>query len=355
MTDISSLTSQIKQNCNISDAKYWGSYTICGLLLWLRELYRFENRINHWEEGEKEAILEWISDREKLWAEIEDKDFIPIKIDSKEYPAFDTESINAALLPHGILYGAGYGQHMKPLFFLAESYKTDSIEGYALYVAGREYARDLTVYPAMSQDKKIIARREAVLLLLWDKFNELRLKRSKSVLSFAFNHYGVSPDEKPSADLNIKLMRIAESEIESYIYHEVGEITEGEKLGEQWKNFIFSLSNSRAELLARGIKDLLADTSEKGMLRYLIDMRKKGSLAFYVSSLRGYRKSVFGEISAAFDKFIVTEDWNEIENARVNCNKMAINYAGTMLELFRKKNERTGLIADIEKEFSCLL
>ena len=355
MTDISSLTSQIKQNCNISDAKYWGSYTICGLLLGLRELYKFEHNIRPWEDVKKESILEWISEREKLWAELEDKDFVPIELSGVKYDAFDSESINKQLLSQGLFYTAGYGQRMKPSFFLAELYQKIIVEGYSVYIAGKELTRDIAVYPAMLQGRTIIIRKDVITSSIWDKFNELKANKSKSALKYAFNFYGLSAEEELTEELISKIIKIAESEIEAYIYHEAGEITEGKKLGEQWKNFIFSISNSRAELLARGIKDLLADTSEKGMLRYLIDMRKKGSLAFYVSSLRGYRKSVFGEISAAFDKFIVTEDWNEIENARVNCNKMAINYAGTMLELFRKKNERTGLIADIEKEFSCLL
>jgi hypothetical protein len=38
MIDIESFTSQVKRNCNISDAKYRGYYSLCGLLLRLRDL-----------------------------------------------------------------------------------------------------------------------------------------------------------------------------------------------------------------------------------------------------------------------------------------------------------------------------
>jgi len=352
MTEINHLISQVKLNCNISDAKYWGNYTVCTLLLWLRELYRFENGIKPWEDVEKKLILDWISDRERLWSELEDRDFVSIEIEEIQHVPFNTETINAILLPQGIFYGAGYGQKMKPSFFLAGLHKKYTVQGYSVYIAGKEYVRDLAFYPAMLQDKRIIARRDITLHLLWDKFNEMRLNRYKGSFAFAFSSYGVLPDEEPSEALNIKLMDIADSEIESYIYHEVGEIVEGERLGEQWKDFLFSISGSRTELLARGIKDLLADTSEKGMLSHMIELRTTGSLAFYVASLRGYRKLLFKGISEAFEKFIETGDWDVIERARKDCYKIVTHYAETMLDLYRTMPERTRLIEHIEREFS---
>jgi hypothetical protein len=45
MLDIETLASQVKFNCNISDAKYWGYYSPCGLLLRLRDLYTTEKEI----------------------------------------------------------------------------------------------------------------------------------------------------------------------------------------------------------------------------------------------------------------------------------------------------------------------
>lgn len=354
MTDLNHLITQVKRNCDISDAKYWGNYTICIFLLGLRELYRLENGIRPWEDVNKKAILDWISDREKLWSELEAQDFIPIEIENIRYAPFDNESINAKLLPYAILYGGGYGQRMKPSFFLAEIYKKDVIEGYELYIAGKEYVRDMIVYPAMLQDGKIIIRKDVILLLLWDRFDEMRSLRFKGPLTLAFDFYGVSPDEQPSEALNTKLVRIAESETESYIYHEIGEMFEGARFGGQWKDFLFSISNSRTELMARGIKDLLADTSENGMLRHLIDLRQTGSLAFYVASLRGYRKLLFKEISKAFENFVETEDWNEIEKARTSCYKKVIHYAWTMLDIHRKETDRMKLIEHIEQEFSHL-
>ena len=90
------------------------------------------------------------------------------------------------------------------------------------------------------------------------------------------------------------------------------------------------------------------------MLRRLMDLKNAGSLAFYVASLRGYRKSVFKEIPEAFEKFVEAGNWNEIEAARVSCYKRVTLYAGMLLDLYRKETVRTRLIEHIEREFSHL-
>ncbi len=355
MTDLNDLISQVRRNCIISDARYWGDYTICNLLLGLKEQYKFENKIMPWEDVKKEAILSWIAEREKLWAELEGEDFIQLNIRGKDYSAFDGESINNILITQNIFYGAGYGRRLKPSFFLAELNYRGVREGCSLYITGKELSRDMAAYPAMLQDEKIIIRSEVILLLIWDKFYELQSNKFKSSLSFAFNYYGIRPDEEPSEALHEKFRGILSSEIESYVYHEVGEFFEGKKLGGQWKDFLSSVSNCKAELMVRGIKDLLADTSEKGMLRYIIAQRNAGALAFYVSSLRGYRKSIFKEMPEAFQKFSEKENWEEIERAKDNCYKRLTNYAGSMLAIYGKEPETARLIGRIEKEFSHLL
>ncbi len=75
MIDVQLISSQIKHNCNISDARYWGSYSLCGLLLRLRELYRAESGVGLWEKIQQKEIGEWIAKRESLWKELEDENF----------------------------------------------------------------------------------------------------------------------------------------------------------------------------------------------------------------------------------------------------------------------------------------
>ncbi|MEW6675068.1 MAG: Sfum_1244 family protein [Nitrospirota bacterium] len=350
MIDIEALTFQIKRNCNISDAKYWGTYSICGLLLRLRELYRTEKGIKPWERIPQKEIGEWISEREALWRELEDKDFGDIIIEGNVYGPFEGEKINATLEKENLIYGAGYGTHMKPSFFLADLISKETVEGYDIYMAGREYVRDLSDYPAMLQGKTILARRDTTRLLLWGKFEELRLRGLKGALAFAFSRYGITPDEEPSEDIDRLISLIACSEVEIYIHHELGEGFEGERFGGEWKVFLTHLSCSRAELFARGVKDLLSDTSEKGMLRHIIENRKEGSLGFYIVFLGGYRRLLFPEILSTFERFVETGDWGPIEDARKAGHRKAEEYVERLISIYRNEPDKTQISERIEAE-----
>ena len=93
---------------------------LCGFLLRLRELYKSKKCIRPWDNIQQEEIGEWISDRENLWKELEDKDFGDITVNGNVYGPFEVEKINAELEKKGLVYGAGFGVHMKPSFFLAD-------------------------------------------------------------------------------------------------------------------------------------------------------------------------------------------------------------------------------------------
>lgn len=351
MIDIESITSQVKRNCNISDAKYWGYYSLCGLLLRLRELYRAEKGINPWENIQQKDIGEWISERENLWKELEDKDFGDIAVNGNVYSPFDVDKINAALEKEELIYSAGFGIHMKPSFFLADILSKKRVDGFTIYMAGKEYARDLSNNPAMLQNRTIFARVDTIRLLLWQRFEELRCNKSKRSLAFAFSKYGITPEYEPSAGVNQKIFQIARSEAETYIYHELGEAFEGEKIGDEWKTFLTSLPDGRSELFARAVKDIMSDTSENGMLKYIIEKRKEGSLGFYIVFLGGYRRLLFPEILEAFQRFAETGDWGFVDNARKAGYRKAEDYAETLLSLYKKnRSEKEWVSKYIENE-----
>jgi len=351
MIDIQSLTSQIKRNCNISDANYWGFYSLCGLLLRLRELYSVEKGMRLWEKIQQKDIGEWISDRENLWKELEDKNFGDITVNGNVYSPFEVEKINAEVEKESLLYGAGFGLHMKPIFFLADLISKEKIDGYDVYITGGEYARDLSDFPAMLQERVIFARVDTTKMLLWERFNELRCRRLKSALEYAFSKYGITPEEEPSEDIERRISLIARSEVETYIYHELGEAFEGQKIGDEWKDFLADFPRSKAELFARAIKDILADTSENGMLRYIIKNLKEGSLGFYIVFLGGFRKILFPEILNAFQKFTETGDWDLIDDARKAGYRKAEEYAGRLLSIYKShKSEKEFIAKYIENE-----
>jgi len=350
--NLDTVISQVKRNCNISDARFWGEYSICGLLLRLRELYRSERGLKLWEGIPHKDISDWMSEREVIWKEFQDKDLEDIAIDGTAYRPFEVLRVNTTLEKKNLIYSAGYGLRMKPSFFLADLVSKRTVDGYVVYIAGDEYARDLADYPAMIQDGVIFARVDMTKLLLWGRFEELRVKDPRSPLAFAFSRYGITPDEEPSEDVDRKVSLVALSELETYIHHELGEAIEGEKLGGEWENLLLDLPGRKAEFFSRGIKDLLSDTSEQGMIKYIIENRKEGSLGFYIVFLGGYRKLLFPEIVKAFEKFIESGDWELIEDARKAGYKKAKGYAERLLSIKRDKPDRAWVSEYIEREMT---
>jgi hypothetical protein len=350
LKDLKTLVSSIKNNCNISDAKYWGYYSLCGFLLRLRELYRSEKGMRPWEGINQKEIGEWISEREALWKKIETKDFGGIIIGEEVYGPFEIERINTVLEKENLLYGAGYGIHMKPSFFLADLLSKQYIEGHDIYIAGHEYVRDLAVYPATLQDASIFARVDTTRHLLWEKFEELRMKASKVSLSFAFSRFGITHGDEPSEDLYKRMFHVALSEVETYIYHEIGEAFEEVKLGREWKDLLIDFAGTKVEVFARGVKDLLSDTSEKGMIKYIIENKKEGSLGFYLVFLGGYRRPLFPEVTGAFESFVGTGDWRLIEDAREAGYKRALICAEKLLLFGKEKRDPAWVSEYIDKE-----
>ncbi len=350
MIDLKTLLSSVKRNCNISDAKYWGYYSLCGLLLRLRELYRSEKGLRPWERINQEEISEWISERENLWQKLEGKGFEDINTGEQVYGPFEVERINAALEKENLLYGAGYGIHMKPSFFLADLLSKKKVEGHVVYIAGHEYARDLAHYPATLQDGVIFARVDTTRQLLWEKFEEMRLKGPKGSLAFAFSRYGIKPEDEPSEDLYRQMFQVASAEVETYIYHELGEAFEATRLGDEWEGLLIDFSGTKIEVFARGVKDLLSDTAEGGMIRHIIENRKEGSLGFYIVFLGGYRRPLFHEIVNAFEGFVESGDWGLIEDARKAGYEKAEVCAERLLSLRREKRDQVGISEYIDKE-----
>jgi hypothetical protein len=350
MIDTQNLALQIKHNCNIADARYWGTYSLCGLLLRLRVLYRVEKGLQPWETIPLQEIGEWITGRETLWKELEEKDFQDICLNGQVFQPFEVEEINSRLEGAGLVYGAGFGIHLKPSFFLADILSKEEINGFTVYITGTEYARDLSDYPAMLQGKIILSRTEPMNLLIWGKFEEMKGKSCKKALAYAFSCYGITPGDEPSEELGRKIHTTALTEAKTLIYHEIGEAVEGEAIGDDWKNLLSSLPAGRPELFARSVKDLLSDASEHGMLKYIIRNRNRGSLGFYIIFLGGLRKVIFPEILDAFQQFIETGDWELIENARKAGFKKSWAYAERLLLLYRGNAGNDRIAEAIENE-----
>lgn len=347
MTDINSIACQIKHNCNISDAKFWGNFSPCGLLLRLRDLYRIENRLKPFEQINNSEVGNWIERKEEIWKELESCDFQHLDIQGRRYRPFDVKGINTVLARQGFIYGAGYGDLLKPLFILAEL-SEESVKGkHHIYYAGRELARDLSTSPAMIQGNTILARTETARLFLWNKFEEMKAQKRDGALFHAFSEYGITKDAEAHFspdELERLFIVLIREEMEAYVHHELGEASQRRMLGTWWKRLVLKLPNSRAELFLRGLKDVLSDTCNSGMLLYIIKNRKAGSLGFYVALLSGMRSIVFSSIVPAYTEFIKTGDWGLIENARTEGYRRARDYVRCLKALYNNGRDTQKVI-----------
>ena len=125
----SDLRRTVQRNCDLSDSQHSGIYTICSLVLKLRNLFKWEHGIEPWDEPESAQVLDWIAAKEDYWETIRDQAYAPLPIGRRLFDPYEVPAINEALLPRGLFYGAGLGQFMKPIFFLAEQPEEKTVEG----------------------------------------------------------------------------------------------------------------------------------------------------------------------------------------------------------------------------------
>ena len=143
MSQMEALAEQVRHNCDISDARHAGLFSICGLALRLRDLYKWEHDLAPWQERETSEILDWIGAKETLWEKLAGRDYRRLSLNGERFDPFDTRSLNARLNPRGFFYGAGYAHSMKPTFFLTDVRFQTALHGCPVYTLGRELARAL--------------------------------------------------------------------------------------------------------------------------------------------------------------------------------------------------------------------
>jgi hypothetical protein len=316
MADASFLKT-VKHNCDISDARDNGIYSICTLVLKLRNLYKWENGLEPWQEPDSPVLLDWIAAKEEYWETIRSKPFSQVPINGKEVDPFQLPIINEHFSSGNHLYGAGYGRSLKAVFFIAEVLEERLVEGCQAMILGKEKARELSSPFAMLQDGAIYIRKEPMRFFFWDHIQEVN-PSSRIAMQQALTCYGLinntcSFDREKLID---SFDTIIDQELEIFIYHEVGESQKNSLNSKVLKKIISAFPGSALELVARAVKDILADTHPKGLLGHILAREKKSSLGFYVSFLDGMRKHLFPEISGASQQFWESGDWSLIEKAR---------------------------------------
>lgn len=283
---------QVQRNCHIADAHHGGDYGMCTYLLKMREFFRWEQGLAFQEPVATESLGNWLMEREQLWEQVADSDFAAIGVEGKAFDPFDSEGINQALNPLGLVYSAGLASGARANFFLGELLQRESGNGFSLYVSGREYARCLTAPPAMASDQGVFLRQEALRRYLWEKYESWGWNRPDNALGRAYACYDFA------ADVDAALMQMTAVETAAAREHELGEYQATQLLGESWNKMLLDLALTPAELMARAVKDHIADCSHT--LPMLLYEGEPASLHFYIGNLSGMRKHLFPQLLEAY-------------------------------------------------------
>jgi hypothetical protein len=279
------LVDAVQANCHITDARHARNMTLCTYLLEMRELYRWEQGVAQTAPLPRGDVAAWLSGREALWAGFEDAEYRRLPVAGDEVDPFDVQTVNRALLPHDLVYGAGIGRFGKPQFFLGALEREEWRDGMRVLVAGCEYARDLAPAAAALRDGTITVRLESLRRVLWEKVEGWAVKRADGALRAALDVY----DFAGGADAALE--RMATAEAETLILHELGEARAGRLLGAQWEQMLAGFTGRRAEVFARAARDHLADCLVT--LPALLARDAGASLHLWFANLDGMRRELF--------------------------------------------------------------
>jgi hypothetical protein len=312
----STLIEAVRWNCDIASAGQAGHFSLCGLLLRLRQLYKWEHGLSPWREPDGDAVLEWIARRERTWDNLEEASWQALAWGQSAIDPFAVDTLNDHLIPQGLAYGAGLSRGLAPTFFLGELLEARHLGELTILVLGPELARDLDASPALCQGTLIYARRQALAFYLWDRLAD-PTQQGNAYLQLALKAYGLPlkdllrDPEAYQAQFNAFLA----GELEAVIRHEMGEALEPSLKG-AFAAVLERFPQTRVELWVRTLKDVLADVNDWGRLAYLIGKQCLASLAVMLAWRPGLYPLLLPELEPAFQDLLATEDWGVMEMAR---------------------------------------
>lgn len=334
MSNLGQVVATVQKNCHISDAQYAGDYTLCVFLLKMREFYRWENQIPFNGNLPRDEVGRWMQEREQMWEDLETSSFEPLALDARQFDPFDSASVNRTLVPQGYVYSAGYGRFNKPHFFLGSLVRQEQRDDVTIYISSCEYARDLVAPPAMMQGNTIYLRQESLRRYLWERIEEWRWNRNGEAMARALASYDFERDVDRALD------RMTDVETESTILHELGEALAERKLGDAWPCMLVELSRTKAEIMARAVRDLLADCLST--LPGLIARHDVPALHFYFANFSGMRRHLFPEALVAYRHWIGDDNIQALERLAADGQARWFDMAMQLVELHQRHGQAAG-------------
>ncbi len=288
------LIDTVQHNCDIVDARHGADYGMCTYLMKMRERYRWEKGLPFDARLPREDVGDWLTEREDHLEALGESDFRDIVVDGEALDPFDAEAVNAAIVDRGLVYSAGLASGGKPQFFVAElEHERRADDGFVLRISGREFARCLNAPPAMTRGSTIFLRRESLRRYLWEKYENWLWNRPQNAMAEAVAGY---PFEQ---SVEFALDQMTEAEMDVVEAHERGEFEVGQALGEAWNEMLLAVSLTPAELMARAVRDHVADCAHT--LPMLIEQQREASVHLFFANLGAMRREIFPSLWSAYE------------------------------------------------------
>jgi hypothetical protein len=165
--------------------------------------------------------------------------------------------------------------------------------------------------------------------MLWERLEEWRWNRPDNAMGRALHYYDFENDLENALD------QMAEAESDSLILHEIGEVQAGELLGAAWQEMIHAFPRSRLELMARSVRDHLADALST--LPSLIEQSTPPSIHFYFANLSGMRKQIYPALLDAYEHWITYNDDSRLKQQIAAGREHWLQVARELLQLHESR------------------
>ncbi len=327
------LIDAIQHNCDIADARHGTEYGMCTYLLKMRELYRWQYGLALGVPLGKDDVGDWLSAREQRLQGLEGEEFAALPLGGHSVDPFDAEAVNAVLRPAGLVYSAGLVNGARASFFVGElEGEQHAADGFVLRVSGRELARCLNAPPAMTRGSTIFLRRESLRRYLWEKYESWLWNRPDGAMARAVASYPFD------SELDEALDRMTAAEMAVVEAHERGEFDVGLALGEDWDRMLIDVSLTPAELMARAVRDHLADCLHT--LPLLLEAGREASLHFFIANLGAMRRQLFPAVVDAYRAWLEDRDTAALERLAERGRAHWHDHARRVLALHARHGER---------------
>jgi hypothetical protein len=346
---LAALTAAVQHNCDIADARHAADMPLCTYLLQMRDYYRWCHGLPFGAPLPRADIGRWIAAREALWQAVEEQELqtLPMAGFALGLDPFDVATVNARLMPLGLVYGAGLVGQDRPVFFLGHLFDTTPRDGLQVLSAGQELARCLLAPPAVlaphGARQAVLLRRESLARWGWEKFEAFSLRPTEgTALHAAVHAYGLH------LGFDAALPRWLLEQSELVVLHELGEHRAGQQLGPAWAAMRVARPTRRADLFARAVRDHMADLAVT--LPTLLQRGADASLHVWFASFDGTREALFPQLKAAYQAWRQGDGGAALQRATDTGHRHFSALAQAALALHLRHGDAAG--AQIEALFS---